>query len=211
VVSTNIFDVEVGGLRQKANTMGTVGQPIPGVCVRAFDPETLQPLPPATEGVLCVKGPNVMLGYLHLPEKTSEVIRDGWYVTGDIGLVEEDGFVRITGRLSRFAKIGGEMVPLERLDEEMHDVLGSSGDRVLAVAAVPDEKRGERVVVLHLPDVGEKLECVFQQLRDRGLPNLWIPDRRDCYPVEAFPILGNGKLDLKRIGELAKEKAMARG
>jgi acyl-[acyl-carrier-protein]-phospholipid O-acyltransferase/long-chain-fatty-acid--[acyl-carrier-protein] ligase len=210
VVSTNIFDVEVNGLRQKANTMGTVGQPIPSVCAKAFDPETFKPLPPATEGVLAVKGPNVMVGYLHLPEKTREVVRDGWYITGDIGHVEEDGFIRITGRISRFAKIGGEMVPLERLDEEMHDILGNSGDRVLAVAAVPDEKRGERVVVLHTPEVGERLESVFQQLRDRGLPNLWIPDVRDCYPVESFPVLGTGKLDLKRVGELAKEKAGAR-
>jgi acyl-[acyl-carrier-protein]-phospholipid O-acyltransferase/long-chain-fatty-acid--[acyl-carrier-protein] ligase len=82
---------------------------------------------------------------------------------------------------------------------------------VLAVAAVPDEKRGERVVVLHLPPVGGQLEGVFQKLRERGLPNLWIPDVRDCYPVELFPVLGSGKLDLKRVGELAKEKATARG
>ncbi|HVK19628.1 MAG TPA: AMP-binding protein [Fimbriiglobus sp.] len=211
VVSTNIFDTEVGGLRQKANTMGTVGQPLPAVCAKAFDPETYEPLPPVTEGVLAVKGPNVMVGYLHLPEKTRDVIRDGWYMTGDIGHVEEDGFIRITGRLSRFAKIGGEMVPLERLDEEMHDILGNNGDRVLAVAAVPDEKRGERVVVLHLPEIADRLESVFRQLRERGLPNLWIPDVRDCSPVEAFPVLGTGKLDLKRVGELAKEKAMARG
>src|SRR5262249_4265829 len=147
VVGTNMPDVEVGGVKQKANTPGTVGQPIPNVCTRALNPETFEPLPPATEGVLAVRGPNVMLGYLHQPEKTRCAIRDGWYVTGDVGLVEEDGFIRITGRISRFAKIGGEMVPLERLDEEMHDILGVSGDRVLAVAAVPDECRGERIIV----------------------------------------------------------------
>jgi acyl-[acyl-carrier-protein]-phospholipid O-acyltransferase/long-chain-fatty-acid--[acyl-carrier-protein] ligase len=210
VVSTNIFDATVAGLRQKGNTPGTVGQPIPNVCAKAFDPETLEPLPPATEGVLGAKGPNVMLGYLGQPEKTRQVVRDGWYVTGDVGLVEEDGFIRITGRISRFAKIGGEMVPLERLDEEMHDVLGSPSERVLAVAAVPDEKRGERVVVLHLPAFADRLEEVFGQLRKRGLPNLWVPDRRDCYPVEVFPVLGSGKLDLRRVGELAKELAGAR-
>jgi acyl-[acyl-carrier-protein]-phospholipid O-acyltransferase/long-chain-fatty-acid--[acyl-carrier-protein] ligase len=210
VVSTNLHDVEVGGLRQKANTPGTVGQPIPNVCARAVDQETYEPLPPATEGLLLVTGPNVMLGYLHQPEKTRQVIRDGWYVTGDVGLVEADGFIRITGRISRFAKIGGEMVPLERLDEEMHDILGSNGDRVLAVAAVPDEKRGERVVVLYLPAIGDRLDEVFAQLRERGLPNLWIPDRRDCYPVDEFPTLGSGKLDLKHLGDLAKELAGAR-
>jgi acyl-[acyl-carrier-protein]-phospholipid O-acyltransferase/long-chain-fatty-acid--[acyl-carrier-protein] ligase len=207
VVSTNLHDVEVGGLRQKANTMGTVGQPIPGVVARAFDPESLAPLPPATEGLLGVKGANVMLGYLHHPEKTRDVIRDGWYISGDVGLIEKDGFIRITGRVSRFAKIAGEMVPLERLDEEMHEILATGGERVLAVAAVPDEKRGERVVVLHLPEAGERLAWVFEQLRKQGIPNLWIPDPRDCYPVEAFPVLGSGKLDLRRLGEVAKEVA----
>jgi acyl-[acyl-carrier-protein]-phospholipid O-acyltransferase/long-chain-fatty-acid--[acyl-carrier-protein] ligase len=91
----------------------------------------------------------------------------------------------------------------------MHDIIGSS-DRVLAVAAVPDEKRGERVVVLHLPAMGGQLESVFRQLRERGLPNLWIPDIRDCCAVESFPVLGSGKLDLKRVGELAKERAGVR-
>jgi len=89
----------------------------------------------------------------------------------------------------------------------MHDLLGSAADRVLVVAAVPCAKRGERVVVLHLDGVGDRLEQVFRELRGRGLPNLWIPDRRDCYPVEAFPVLGSGKLDLKRVGELAREVA----
>jgi acyl-[acyl-carrier-protein]-phospholipid O-acyltransferase/long-chain-fatty-acid--[acyl-carrier-protein] ligase len=209
VVSANLHDVTLGGVTQKANTMGTVGQPIPGVAVKTFDPETLAPLPHGKEGLLGAKGPNVMPGYLHQPEKTKQVIRDGWYVTGDIGVVEDEGFIRITGRVSRFAKIAGEMVPLERLDEEMHDVLGTGGDRVLAVAAVPDDKRGERVVVLHLADVREKLPGVFEQLRARGLPNLWIPDLRDCYAVEAFPVLGTGKLDLRELGVRAKELAKA--
>jgi acyl-[acyl-carrier-protein]-phospholipid O-acyltransferase/long-chain-fatty-acid--[acyl-carrier-protein] ligase len=209
VVSANLPDVEVGGLRQTANTMGTVGQPIPNVVARAFEPETFAPLPPATEGLLGMKGPNVMLGYLHQPEKTKEVIREGWYISGDVGLIEPEGFIRITGRVSRFAKIAGEMVPLERLDEEMHELLDASGDRVLAVAAVPDEKRGERVVVLHLAEVQERLPWVFGKLRERGLPNLWIPDARDCYEVESFPVLGSGKLDLRKLGDFAKQVAGA--
>ena len=157
-----------------------------------------------------MKGPNVMLGYLHLPEKTKEVLRDGWYISGDVGLIEPDGFIRITGRVSRFAKIAGEMVPLERLDEEMHEILATGGERVLAVAAVPDEKRGERVVVLHQPEVADRLPWVMDRLRERGLPNLWLPDPRDCHPVESFPVLGSGKLDLRRLGEVAKEVAGAR-
>lgn len=202
VASTNMHDVEVRGVRQVANKLGTVGQPIPGVAIRAFDPETLEPLPPGAEGLLGVKGPNVMLGYLHQPEKTREVVRDGWYLTGDRGEVEEDGFVRITGRMSRFAKIAGEMVPLEKIEEDLQDLLGTH-DRMIAVGAVPDEKRGERIVVLHLGEVADKLAEAIKSLATRGLPNLWIPDRRDCYEVERFPMLGSGKLDLKAIAELA--------
>ncbi|HSQ58692.1 MAG TPA: AMP-binding protein, partial [Gemmata sp.] len=208
VVSTNLPDIAMSGVVQERNHRGTVGQPIFGVCVKTFTTnEARAPLPVGEEGVLCAKGPNVMAGYLNQPEKTADAIRNGWYNTGDVGHIEPDGFIRITGRVSRFAKIAGEMVPLERLDEELHDVLGSAGERVLAVAAVPDEKRGERVVVLHLVEVCERLTAALDVLATRGLPNLWVPDRRDCHPVESMPVLGSGKLDLKKLGDLAKELA----
>jgi acyl-[acyl-carrier-protein]-phospholipid O-acyltransferase/long-chain-fatty-acid--[acyl-carrier-protein] ligase len=207
VVASNLTDVSGDGFFQRRNRRGCIGQPIFGVCVRSHDPNTGEPLPVGGEGVLWVKGPNVMAGYLHQLEKTAAAVKDGWYNTGDAGLVEPDGFVRITGRLSRFAKIAGEMVPLEKLDDEMHDLLATGGDRVLAVAAVPDERRGERVVVLYLPDVEPRLADLFAALPKRGIPNLWVPDRRDCYPVDAMPVLGTGKLDLKRLSDLAKELA----
>ncbi len=207
-VSANLPDVAESGIVQERNHRGTVGQPIFGVCVKAFTTdEARAPMLVGVEGVLCVKGPNVMAGYLHQPEKTAAAICDGWYNTGDVGHVEPDGFIRITGRVSRFAKIAGEMVPLERLDDEMQDVLATGGDRVLAVAAVPDEKRGERLVVLYLPEIESKLPDLLAMLPKRGIPNLWVPDRRDCYPVEAMPVLGSGKLDLKKLGDLAKELA----
>ncbi|MCS6866633.1 MAG: AMP-binding protein [Gemmataceae bacterium] len=207
VVSCSLPDVTVNGFYQQRNRPGCIGQPIFGVVVRAHDPNSGQPLPVAAEGVLWVKGPNVMAGYLHQPEKTAAVITNGWYNTGDAGLVEPDGFIRITGRISRFAKIAGEMVPLEKLDDEMHDLLATGGERVLAVAAVPDEKRGERVVVLYLPEIEARLNDLLAALPQRGIPNLWIPDRRDCYPVETMPVLGSGKLDLKKLGDWAKELA----
>ncbi|HEV3386350.1 MAG TPA: AMP-binding protein, partial [Gemmata sp.] len=208
VVSANLPDIELNGFRQKRNQPGTVGQPIFGVCVKAFstDGEEWTSLPVGEEGVLCAKGPNVMSGYLHQPERTADAVRDGWYNTGDRGLIEPDGFIRITGRESRFAKIAGEMVPLERLDDELHDVLGV-GERVLAVAAVPDEKRGERLIVLLLPDIECRLLEILDQLVKRGLPNLWVPDRRDCHIVEAMPMLGSGKLDLRKLVEMAMELA----
>lgn len=210
VVCTNLHDLEVQGVHQVANRLGTVGQPIPGVVARACDIETGEPLPPGVEGMLWVKGPNVMVGYFQQPEKTREVVRDGWYRTGDMGLIESDGFIRITGRLSRFAKIAGEMVPLEKLEEEMQDLL-DTGDRKIAVCAVPDSRRGERVVVLYLPEIQAQIEPMLKDLHHRGLPNLWIPDHRDFYPVEAFPVLGSGKMDLRRTGELAKQLACPQG
>ncbi len=207
VVSCNMPDAFVGGLVQQRNRRGCIGQPIFGVAVRAHDPNTGAPLPVGAEGVLWAKGPNVMAGYLHQPEKTAAAVKDGWYNTGDAGLVEPDGFIRITGRLSRFAKIAGEMVPLEKLDDEMHEILATGGDRMLAVAAVPDERRGERVVVLYLPEIEPRLNELLATLPKRGIPNLWVPDRRDCYPVEAMPVLGTGKLDLKKLSDTAKELA----
>jgi acyl-[acyl-carrier-protein]-phospholipid O-acyltransferase/long-chain-fatty-acid--[acyl-carrier-protein] ligase len=208
VVSTNLPDLTLGGETQVCNTRGTVGRCIVGVAMQAFTQEGRKPLPTGVEGVLCCKGPNVMREYLHQPEKTAEAIQDGWYWTGDVGLVQADGFTRITGRVSRFAKIAGEMVPLEKLEEELHDILGG-GDRLLVVSAVPDEKRGERLVVLYLPELKMDLTELFETLASRGLPNLWIPDVRDCHRVDALPALGSGKLDLKRVGELAREKAGA--
>ena len=204
VVSANLLDVFVAGVKQIANTSGTVGQPIPGVVAKAFDPDTQLALSTGTEGVLCVKGSNAMIGYWQQPEKTQSVYIGKWYITGDMGLIEPDGFIRITGRLSRFAKIAGEMVPLEKIEEELHDALATAGDRVLAVTAVPDAKRGERLVVLHLADTAARLKAAFENLRGRGLPNLWIPDLRDCFAVETLPVLGSGKLDLRGVQDLAK-------
>ena len=111
--------------------------------------------------------------------------------------------------MSRFAKIAGEMIPLEKLDDEMHEVLATGGERMLAVAAVPDEKRGERLIVLYLPEIEAKLSDLLASLSKRGIPNLWVPDRRDCYPVDAMPVLGSGKLDLRKLGDIAKELAGA--
>lgn len=209
VVSTNLHDVTASGFTQTCNTRGTVGQPIFGVCIKAFSLETREPLPTGQEGILCGKGPNVMVGYLGEPEKTEQVIRDGWYWTGDVGFVRPEGFIQITGRVSRFAKVAGEMIPLERLEEEIHDSIGG-GDRALIVSAVPDDRRGERLVVLYLSELEGKLEGLFHSLGTRGIPNLWVPDIRDCYPIDALPVLGSGKLDLKRVSELARELANGR-
>jgi acyl-[acyl-carrier-protein]-phospholipid O-acyltransferase/long-chain-fatty-acid--[acyl-carrier-protein] ligase len=201
VATVSVPDVEVDGVRQVGSRPGRVGHPIPGVAVRIVDPDTGAVLPQGEQGLLLVKGPNVMLGYWNRPDKTAEVLRDGWYVTGDIASLDPDGFVAITDRLSRFSKIGGEMVPHLAVEEVLQKGLGRT-DAVVAVASVPDEKRGERLVVLHTPEAGDpdRLRAI---LEESPLPNLWKPGRDAYVLIEAMPLLGTGKLDLKGLKELA--------
>jgi acyl-[acyl-carrier-protein]-phospholipid O-acyltransferase/long-chain-fatty-acid--[acyl-carrier-protein] ligase len=203
--AANVPDRDMDGFKQIGNRPGTIGQPLPGVAARVVNPDTLEPVPPGNEGLLLIYGPNVMKGYLGRDDQTRAVVRDGWYITGDMAKIDEDGFVTITGRLSRFAKVGGEMVPLEKVEEELHHVLGTN-ERVCAVTSVPDEKKGERLVVLHTPLNGTDVRQLCQQLGGRGLPNLWVPGERDFYEIPELPILGSGKLDLKRLKELAVER-----
>ena len=205
VAATNVLDWSGAGARQLGNKPATIGRPVPGVAARIVDPETFEPLPAEREGLLLIYGANVMMGYLGNSEATHRVIRDGWYVTGDIGKFDEDGFITLTGRLSRFAKIGGEMVALEKIEEELNAILGAS-ERVCAVASVPDEKKGERVVVLHLPLGGMDVRRLWQQLSGRGLPSLGLPGERDFFQIAEMPVLGSGKLDLQRLKQLALEK-----
>ena len=185
---------------------GSVGRPLPGVAVKIVSPDDLdKELGMGEDGMLLVAGPNVMRGYLGQEELTAKVIRDGWYVTGDIAHVDDLGFLHITGRLSRFSKIGGEMVPHIRIEEELTGLLseGEQDDQLrVCVTAVPDEKRGERLVVLHLP-TQKSTDEMRAALSAAGLPNLFIPSPDSFFEVEQIPLLGTGKLDLKGARDLA--------
>jgi acyl-[acyl-carrier-protein]-phospholipid O-acyltransferase/long-chain-fatty-acid--[acyl-carrier-protein] ligase len=207
-VTANLPDWEQDGVKQIGNKPGTIGQPLPGVAIRIVHPETLQPVPAGQEGMMMVYGPNVMQGYLGKPELTREVVRDGWYITGDIGKYDEDGFITITDRLSRFSKIGGEMVPHQKVEDQLHEILGTA-ERHFVVTAVPDESKGERLVVIHLPLNGTDTRQLWQQLCNCGLPNLWVPRERDFFSVAELPLLGTGKVDLKKVKELALAMAKA--
>ena len=201
VVAVNTRDFRAPGFRQTGAKRGKIGHPLPGVSVSIADPETLAPLPLGQTGVLLVAGPNIMQGYLGKPEKSAEVLRGGWYVTGDIAAMDEDGFIEITDRLSRFSKIGGEMVPHVKIEEKLHELAGAT-EQSFVVTGVPDEKKGERLVVLHnLAE--EKLSGVIEQLGQCGLPNLWLPRANQFFYTAEFPHLGTGKMDLRRIRELA--------
>jgi len=187
---------------QVGNKIGKVGHPLPGVAAKVVDPDSFEILPFDTEGLLLIKGPNVMKGYLNDPEKTDKTIKDGWYITGDIAIIDSDGFIKITDRLSRFSKIGGEMVPHIKIEEKLLEVL-ETFEPVCAVTSVEDSRKGERLVVLHEIDIN--IDLVLQSLSEKGLPNLWIPKKNNFYRVEEIPVLGTGKLDLKGIKTKAQE------
>jgi acyl-[acyl-carrier-protein]-phospholipid O-acyltransferase/long-chain-fatty-acid--[acyl-carrier-protein] ligase len=207
VVTVNAPDFRSTGFRQVGQKRGRIGHPLPGVSVRIVDPDTFAPLGANQPGLLLVRGPNVMLGYLGKPEKTAEVLRDGWYVTGDIASQDEDGFLTITDRLSRFSKIGGEMVPHGKIEEKLQELAGAT-EQVFAVSSIPDEKKGERIVVLHTLTEA-KLQEVLKALPSSGLPNLWIPRANQFFHVDALPYLGTGKLDLRLVRDVARGLAAA--
>ena len=209
VAAINIPDVRRAGLRQIGTKPGSVGHPVPGVVIRIVDPETRAPVPVGETGLMLVKGPNVMLGYLGMPEKTAEVLRDGWYDTGDIACLDKDGFVTITDRLSRFSKIGGEMVPHMGVEEALHQAMNMS-QQVLAVTSIPDERKGERLVVLYTDEAGGA-DAVQRGVAESDMPNLWKPAATSCFRVEALPMLGSGKLDLKALKTLAQSFHTDRG
>jgi len=203
VVAANTRDYRGSGLRQIGEKRGRIGHPLPGIAVRVVDPETGAPLPIDAPGLLLVKGPNVMQGYLHRADLTGSVLRDGWYNTGDIVAMDEDGFLTITDRLSRFSKIGGEMVPHIRIEERLHECMQST-EQVFAVTGVPDEKKGERIVVLHILNDAQ-LERVLECLAESDLPALWKPKANAFVRVEQIPYLGTGKVDQRRVKETAQQ------
>jgi acyl-[acyl-carrier-protein]-phospholipid O-acyltransferase/long-chain-fatty-acid--[acyl-carrier-protein] ligase len=212
-VAVNTPDFRSAGFRQIGAKRGKIGHPVPGMSVKIVDPETRAPLGIGQPGLLLVRGPNVMQGYLGKPEKTAEVLMDSdsqlstfnsqpkWYITGDIAALDEDGFLQITDRLSRFSKIGGEMVPHIKVEEKLHEVAGAT-EQTFVVASVPDEKKGERLVVLHKLTDGNLPACL-EKLAQSDLPNLWKPRADQFFHVENFPLLGTGKLDLRKVKEIA--------
>jgi acyl-[acyl-carrier-protein]-phospholipid O-acyltransferase/long-chain-fatty-acid--[acyl-carrier-protein] ligase len=156
--------------------------------------------------MLLVKGPSVMMGYLGEPEKTRQVIwEEGWYITGDVAQLDEDGFIKITDRLSRFSKIAGEMVSHVQVEEALQRALGCLDPR-LVVTSVSDDQKGEHFVVLHT-ELGMEVEELLKRMRDSGLPKLWVPRKENFFPVPALPVLGSGKLDLKQMKETAQRLA----
>src|SRR2546423_18257 len=206
VVSVNLPDPEPrepGEHVQPSSRLGSVGRLAPGIAAEIREPETNRKLSLYDSGMLWLRGPNIFEGYLHDPKRTAEVLSDGWLKTGDIGRFDEDGFLYIEGRLSRFSKIGGEMVPHEAIEQKIIDLLALSGrdERPIAIVGIQDEAKGEALVLLSAVDVD--LADLRKKLQDAGVPNLWIP--KHVQRVYAIPVLASGKLDLKKCNEVAAE------
>jgi len=203
VVSVNLDDVEAGDVKQEAMRTGSVGRPLPGLSVRLVDRETRELLPDDSTGIVMIRGPSVMRAYLDNPTATSDVLRDGWYVTADLGSVDEDGFLYIHDRVSRFSKIGGEMIPHAVVEDALSGAAGSLENN-FAVLSAPDRVRGERLAVLYDgPELDPK--ALVEKLSGTGVPNLWIPSPRNFAHVEAVPLLASGKLNLVDARRLAEE------
>ncbi len=199
VVAVNTRDYRAAGFFQVGGKPGKIGQPLPGICVRitdADDPWHGPELPVGQAGMLLVRGPNVMLGYLGQPQKTAEVLRDGWYCTGDVAMMDEDGFLQITGRLNRFSKIGGEMVPHLKIEEKLHEVAGTA-EQTFVVMGVPDEK--VRRTPRRAAQAGRSgAECRAGKIfRERPAESLETQGR--CVPSRgAISIAGHGQIGFAR-------------
>ena len=206
VVSVNLAEpqpTKPGEQVQPSARLGSVGKMAPGIAAEIREPETDRKLSLHETGMLWLRGPNIFEGYLHDPERTADVLHDSWFKTGDIGRFDEDGFLYIEGRMSRFSKIGGEMVPHEALEQKIIELLDLSGkeERGIAIMGVQDETKGEALLLLSAVDVD--LAQLRDKLREAGVPNLWIP--RKVQRVASIPVLASGKLDLKKCSELVNE------
>ena len=210
--NVNLPDLEPKGALPTlpSSRSGSVGQLLPGLAIRITDPATDKEVPLNQQGIIWLKGPNVFGGYLGDPKKSAEVLSDGWFRTGDVGRVDDDGFLYIEGRISRFSKIAGEMVPHETVEAAINKVLGldSEAERRIAVVGIPDEQKGEAILLLStIAGPALEQECIDlrYKLLDEGLSSLWCPKR--ILPVTEIPVLASGKLDIKSCETLAKREA----
>lgn len=207
VVSTNLPEMKPsrpGQNVQPSNRLGSTGKMLAGIAAEIRDADSGEKKSLHETGMLWLRGPNIFEGYLNLPEQSAEVLQDGWFKTGDIGRFDEDGFLFIEGRLSRFSKIGGEMVPHETIEQAILAALTTEEhpERIIALMGVADEAKGEALVLLSTIEVD--VGSLRSALSAAGVPNLWIP--KTIRRVEAIPVLASGKLDLAGCKKLAEGK-----
>lgn len=204
VVSVNVPDTVVpsDGWRQIGHKSGTVGAAMTGVATKVVDPETMEELPLGTPGMLLVKSGGAMVGYLHQPEMTREAFYGSWYITGDIAKVDEGGFITIIDRLSRFSKIGGEMVPHIKIEDKINAILGG---RHSIITTASSSRKGEVLAVIYEHDSVTERE-LWEKLKATDLPNLWIPKSDAFIRVDELPLMANGKVNLMEARKIAQAR-----
>lgn len=181
---------------------GSVGFVMPGMAAKIIDVTTYRDLSFNEEGLLVVNSSAAMTGYLGQAQQTAAAFHQGWYITGDIARMDEDGFIYIVDRQARFSKIGGEMVPHVSLEKAVQKIVGE-GNAV--VVSIPDAKKGEALVVLYTDDFLTP-HMIYEKLKQMDLPNLWLPNPNAIFVVDAIPVTGTGKVDLKTAKQLALAK-----
>ena len=201
IVAVN-FNNSIFDMHSRSSKVGSIGSALPGTHVRIVDADTGVELGPGESGRMQVKGGIVMKGYLNDQEQANLVIQNGYYDTGDIAKMDSDGFIYITGRASRFSKIGGEMVPHEKIEEEIMKITKSE-TRDVAVTGKSDSKKGEKIVVFYT-NAEQDIPELLEKLKESDMPNIWIPKAGDFHHVETLPLLGSGKLDLRKLKDLAE-------
>ena len=177
---------------------GSVGRLLKGVSCKTLDIDTGNTTNLTEGGILCFRGKNIFAGYWNDQQKTSSALDTaGWFKTGDLGRIDEDGFLWIEGRVSRFSKIGGEMVPHQKVEDAIHKILGLCPDEdlQLVVSARENIQKGEELLVVTTLDIN--LQDLKKALRHEGLPNLWIPQR--TIQLKKIPLLPTGKVNWKEI------------
>jgi acyl-[acyl-carrier-protein]-phospholipid O-acyltransferase/long-chain-fatty-acid--[acyl-carrier-protein] ligase len=200
VVAVNLPDLDFGGWRHVGHQPGTVGHPIPGIAARITDPESGAVMGVDAPGMLWIKGANVMQGYHQQPDLTAAVLQDGWYQTGDIAKIDAAGFITLVDRLSRFAKLGGEMVPLGAVEEALQK---ASGQDSIVATVLSDPQKGERIIIAHVEDLA--VEDLLKALQ-ATLPPLWIPGRNSFVQLDTIPLLSTGKLDLQGVKQAVAQR-----
>lgn len=180
------------------NKPGSIGKPLENLQVKIANIGTGEELAPAREGKILVKGDLVMKGYFDDIEETSLRIKDGWYDTGDMGLIDEDGYLWHKGRLKRFVKIGGEMVSLVKVESELNSLVPDDVD--LCVVEVPDSIKGAKIVAAITKSIDEKK--VLKKLKEK-LPPIAMP--KEFVEVEELPKMGSGKIDFRTATEIVRE------
>jgi len=180
---------------------GSIGRPIPNTQVRILDIQTDKILGPNQEGKILVKGDLVMEGYLHDLEETSLRIRNGWYDTGDIGMMDEDGFMYHRGRLKRFVKVGGEMVSLVKVEDILSQLLPE--DVICCVVDVPNPTKGADVVAA-VANGDFDMHKVMKQLK-KELPSIAIP--KQFYVIDDIPMMASGKVNFREVEKICRDKS----